>query len=118
MLHPGDSLSGRLLRTFLRCPFVQFACVPGWAVVVGIIGLLVFFLGLLFFLVKKIDSLTVSISARGEDGCTVMVSGEAEDSVIRNVQAALAGTAPTASSKLAQSKSQAVQDAKLGKLKQ
>ena len=87
---------------------------PGWAIVVGIVGLLFFLLGLLFFLVKNTDSLTISISPRGESGCTVLASGEAEEWVIRSVQAALAGHHVSRGS--VGSRSQVVRDAKLGKL--
>ena len=87
---------------------------PGWAIVAAILGLVFFLLGLLFLLVKKTQSLTISISSRGEGSCTVMVAGEAQESVISSVQAALAGTAATSPSR--GSRSQVVQDAKLGKL--
>jgi hypothetical protein len=83
---------------------------PGWAIVLGILGLFLFLLGLLFFLVKNTQSLTISISSRAEGGCTVMASGEAEEWVIRNVQAAFAGTSPVVS------RSQVVRNAQLGKL--
>ena len=80
----------------------------------GILGLVVFLLGLLFFLIKYTQSLTISISSRGKGGCTVIVSGEAEERVIREVQAALAGASPAAQRG---SRSEVVQDVKLGKLK-
>jgi hypothetical protein len=62
---------------------------PGWAVTLGILGLIFFLLGLLFFLVKKTETLTISISPRGETSSTVVISGEAETWVIESVQAAL-----------------------------
>jgi hypothetical protein len=80
---------------------------PGWAVVLGILGLLLFLIGLLFFLITKTDTLTISLSPTSEGGSTVVVSGEAEAGLIVAVQRALAGA----------SREQAVRDAKLVRLK-
>lgn len=65
---------------------------PGWAKVVGVVGLLFFLLGALFFLVKKTESLTISFVARGA-GCSVTLAGETSDWMAARIQAAIAGTA-------------------------
>lgn len=48
---------------------------PGWAIVLAIVLVWVFLLGLLFFLVKKEDLLTVTATADG-DGTIVSANGE------------------------------------------
>jgi hypothetical protein len=63
---------------------------PTWAVVLAIIGFFFFLLGLLFLLVKTTERLTISISSRGEEACTVVMAGEADDFVIVLLQSALA----------------------------
>ena len=56
--------------------------------VVGFIpGAWVWLLGLLFLLVKETDTLAVGISQHGEDGCTVVVAGEASE-IFERLQAA------------------------------
>lgn len=62
---------------------------PTWAKVLGVIGLLLFLIGALFFLVKEEESLSISISPSGERRCTVMVAGNGETWLIARVQSAI-----------------------------
>jgi hypothetical protein len=64
---------------------------PGWAKVLGIVGLFFFLIGVLFFLYKKTESLTISFVARGA-GCSVTLAGETSDWMAARVQTAIAGT--------------------------
>jgi hypothetical protein len=65
---------------------------PGWAKVLGILGLLLFLIGVLFFLVRKTDTLTIGISPHLDGGSTVVVAGEASPSAITAIQSALTVT--------------------------
>jgi len=71
---------------------------PTWAIVLAILGALIFLLGLLFLLVKNTETLTISVSPRsGDAGSTVVASGQAADWMITCIQQALAEQAPPAS---------------------
>ena len=59
----------------------------------AILGALFFLLGLLFLLVTKTETLTVSVSQLDGDRCTVVVAGEADEWAIQTVQRALASPA-------------------------
>lgn len=49
---------------------------PTWAVVVGVVGILLFLIGLLAFLYKVTDTLTITV-APGDEGTKVTISGVA-----------------------------------------
>lgn len=54
---------------------------PGWAIAVGILGLIVFLLGALLFFIKRTDTMSVIASDSAGGGCDVTVSGKAPMSV-------------------------------------
>lgn len=60
--------------------------IPEWAIILAVLGALIFLLGLLFLLVKKEETLTVSVSPREQGGSTVVIGGEASDFLIGKVQ--------------------------------
>jgi hypothetical protein len=54
---------------------------PTWAVVVGIVGILLFLIGILAFFVKTTDTLTITISAAGK-GSRVQVTGVTSPEIV------------------------------------
>jgi hypothetical protein len=62
---------------------------PTWAIVLAILGAIFFLLGLLFLLVKNTETLTIAVSPGRGDDCTVVISGEADEWVIRTVHGVL-----------------------------
>ena len=69
---------------------------PTWAIVLAILGALFFLIGLLFLLVKNTETLTVSVTPRGDMGSTVTVAGQMDDWVIIAIQRVLTQPAPPA----------------------
>lgn len=74
---------------------------PTWAVVLAIIGLLIFLLGLLFLLVRNTETLTVSLRAAGS-GTEIRISGLATPEMQSRINAVIAArpapaTPPTTS---------------------
>jgi hypothetical protein len=61
---------------------------PGWAIILGILGLLFFLLGLLFFLVKSTETMTV-LGHEVEGGARFTVTGDGDYTVIQLLQAEL-----------------------------
>jgi hypothetical protein len=61
---------------------------PGWATWLGVIGLFTLVGGLLLFYTKT-EELAISIYSRVGGGCTVIVSGDAKQTMIHRVQGAL-----------------------------
>jgi Uncharacterised protein family UPF0547 len=61
---------------------------PTWAIVVGVIGLLLFLIGALAFLIRSRETLTITI-APTEGGSRVSVSGVASRELAQRLQAAL-----------------------------
>lgn len=64
---------------------------PGWATFLGVVGLLVFLVGVVFFFYKQTEALTITISPRAEGGCSVTFSGQAHEQTMLRLQTALAG---------------------------
>jgi len=55
---------------------------PTWAIVLAIVGIFLCLLGLLFLLVQRTETVTVTFTPREPGGCTATVAGEVDD---RNV---------------------------------
>jgi hypothetical protein len=60
--------------------------VPTWAMVLAIIGLLVFLLGLLFLLVKETQTVLISLSPDGGGGTDIVVTGVQTAAIPLNIQ--------------------------------
>jgi hypothetical protein len=61
---------------------------PTWAIVVGVIGLLIFLIGILALLYKNTETLTITLAPQ-EGGTRVVVSGLATPEMITRIGAAL-----------------------------
>lgn len=76
---------------------------PTWAVVVGILGILLFLVGLLAFIVRETETLTVTVSATGK-GSRVSASGVGSFEMTARLNSVLAalesGTDPAAATYL------------------
>ena len=102
LAEPAEAVQSRIALAVARFP-AQVEVRPGlititrrfrpvWAKVLGIIGLILMGLGILFFLVKKTEVLTISVSPRGDDESTVVVGGELQPWMIPLVQSAISGS--------------------------
>lgn len=58
---------------------------PTWAVIIGVIGLLVFLIGALFFLVKDTDTITLTCSAE-DGGVRVSAVGSGSQEMVEFLQ--------------------------------
>jgi hypothetical protein len=65
---------------------------PTWAVVVGVLGILLFLIGLLAFLIKETESVTVTL-AEGRDGTRVTISGVATPEMQARLNSVISGSA-------------------------
>jgi hypothetical protein len=106
---PPNVLESRLIASLLNIKELHVRAQPGsgiivitrrhrpdWATALGVIGLLVFLIGILFFFVKVTESLTIAISPHGEGGSTVVINGEAAPWATARIHNALAQPAAAA----------------------
>lgn len=64
--------------------------IPTWAIVLGILGLLFFLVGIIFFFMKETESLTITLSPLQGGGTEVRATGTASPEVIGRLNAVFA----------------------------
>jgi hypothetical protein len=97
---PPDVVIQQVLNAIAGTPDFQFNAAgpntlvvtrrytPTWAVVIGVVGLLLFLIGLLAFLVKVTETLTITASATDE-GTRVSVNGVTSAEIVARINAVL-----------------------------
>lgn len=64
--------------------------IPTWAIVVAVIGALLFLIGLLALLYRETETLTITARDNGDGSTTVYVSGMATDLMVQRLDATFA----------------------------
>lgn len=66
---------------------------PTWAIVLAVLGALLFLVGLLFLLVKETETLTISLAELPEGGTRVSISGQATPDLVGRLNAVVTSLA-------------------------